>query len=698
VWCPPRLEVLEDRITPNTVNWVGGNGDWDTAGNWLDVTTQTNHLPTASDDAVINVPAITVTHSQGNGDSVHSLASQAAISIAAGSLSFAATSTVNAPLSNNGTVQVLGGTLNLAGGLSNFSNTTLTGGTYQVAGTLQFSGANIVTNAATTVLDGPASQIVDQSNNNALANFAANAAAGRFTIQNGRNFASAGDFLNAGSMTVGSGSTFTVNGDHIQTAGSTSLQGGSLTVVSPANPVHPNGYALSYDGVRDFVSVPSSASLNPTSQITVETWIKPSSLASSQISLGGTWDDITGANRTYLFFIGNGKAQFYVSHTGADAPNASSTTTLQVGKWYHLAGTFDGSNINLYVNGVLEGTASSPGAIHTNTHPLYVGKSDGDLGNSADFGGTIDEFRVWNVARAQAQIQANMGTKLAGNEAGLVEYLPFDEGTGATAFDKTANHNDGSLGGGVAANQPLWVSVPGVNIQAGTLSGSGTVNGNVMNAGQVVPGGVGAAGLMTVNGSYTQTAAGALNVELGGTTAGSQFDQLNVSGPAALDGALNVSRINGFSPAAGNSFKVLTFGSRGADFAAKNGLILGGGLLLNPTYNQNDLTLGTGTTSAYYLPPASGLADWWPGDGSAFDIKGGDNGNLLGSTSFTPAEVGQGFTFGSNSDGVTIPDSPNLNVQSTGFTVDFWMKGVHNQPHPLFLAVDKSHGFVDSTG
>jgi hypothetical protein len=99
-----------------------------------------------------------------------------------------------------------------------------------------------------------------------------------------------------------------------------------------------------------------------------------------------------------------------------------------------------------------------------------------------------------------------------------------------------------------------------------------------------------------------------------------------------------------------------------------------------------------------YLPPPSGLVSWWPGDGNAFDIHGGNNGTLLGATSFTSAEVGQGFTFGSNSDGVTIPDNPNLNVQSTGFAVDFWIKGVHNQPNPLFLAVDKSHGWTDSTG
>ena len=79
--------------------------------------------------------------------------------------------------SNSGTVNVLEGTLDLRSGFSNFSGGTLTGGTYNVAGIFKFAGADIVTNAATIVLDGAAAQIVNQSSANALTNFAANAAA-----------------------------------------------------------------------------------------------------------------------------------------------------------------------------------------------------------------------------------------------------------------------------------------------------------------------------------------------------------------------------------------------------------------------------------------------------------------------------------------------------------------------------------------
>jgi hypothetical protein len=98
-------------------------------------------------------------------------------------------------------------------------------------------------------------------------------------------------------------------------------------------------------------------------------------------------------------------------------------------------------------------------------------------------------------------------------------------------------------------------------------------------------------GVINITGSYVQTASGALSIELGGTTAGTQYDQLRVGGSATLNGALNVSLVPGFLPADGNSFQVLTFGSRSGDFAMKNGLDLGNHSVLTPTFNPTNLTL-----------------------------------------------------------------------------------------------------------
>lgn len=139
-----------------------------------------------------------------------------------------------AAFANNGLLVVPNGILTLTGTFTNFSAGTLTGGIYMVVGTFKFTGANIVTNAAAIVLDGAASAIVNQSNGNALANFASNAAAGIFLIQNGRNLTTSGPFSNAGIAIAGSGSTFAATGSYTQTSGSTFLAAGTLaaTVVN----------------------------------------------------------------------------------------------------------------------------------------------------------------------------------------------------------------------------------------------------------------------------------------------------------------------------------------------------------------------------------------------------------------------------------------------------------------------------------
>jgi hypothetical protein len=125
----------------------------------------------------------------------------------------------------------------------------------------------------------------------------------------------------------------------------------------------------------------------------------------------------------------------------------------------------------------------------------------------------------------------------------------------------------------------------------GVLSGSGTINGNLTNGGLLSPGGTGAAGTITATGNYLQTAAGALDIELGAVGAGNS-DLLIVDGQASLGGALSVSRLPSFSDVLGNSYQVLQFNSQttaadgtGVDFASRNGLILPSGHILNPVYH-----------------------------------------------------------------------------------------------------------------
>jgi len=193
------------------------------------------------------------------------------------------------------------------------------------------------------------------------------------------------------------------------------------------------------------------------------------------------------------------------------------------------------------------------------------------------FGGT---FGTFNNAGAFIK-SAGAGTNFVG--------VPFTNTgtvtgqTGALNFSSGYTQITGTTslsGGNIAASGVL-------KIQGGSLSGAGIVTATVAITGQVNPGGVGASGVITITGNYAQAPAGTLNIELGGLTAGTQYDQLKISSTATLSGTLDVSLIGGFAPGSGNSFQVMTYGSRTGLFA----IIDGHGQNYTANYNANDLTL-----------------------------------------------------------------------------------------------------------
>jgi len=150
-----------------------------------------------------------------------------------------------------------------------------------------------------------------------------------------------------------------------------------------------------------------------------------------------------------------------------------------------------------------------------------------------------------------------------------------------------------------------------LNVEGGDLAGTGVVDADVTNGGQVLPGGTGLAELLTINGDYTQSATGSVDIDLGGLTAGNQYDQFAVSGVATLRGTINVALINGFFPVLGNAFEVLTFAASSGNFDFYNGIILGNRLLLDPALNPTNLTLTVQpavTTATLATPPSPSVS------------------------------------------------------------------------------------------
>jgi hypothetical protein len=145
------------------------------------------------------------------------------------------------------------------------------------------------------------------------------------------------------------------------------------------------------------------------------------------------------------------------------------------------------------------------------------------------------------------------------NNSGTVEVQ-----TGTLSFGSVYTQTAGLtlLNGGTIAN-----TVP-LRIQGGALAGTNVIAGSVTNSGALSPGA--SPGKLTITGAYTQTAAGVLNIELGGNSPGTNFDLLVVSGVSTLAGALNVTFVNGFYPATNAAFTFLTNASHNGTFTAFN--------------------------------------------------------------------------------------------------------------------------------
>ena len=232
-----------------------------------------------------------------------------------------------------------------------------------------------------------------------------------------------------------------------------------------------------------------------------------------------------------------------------------------------------------------------------------------------------------------------------------------------------------TLGGGT-----LTSSTNGVTVNSGTLSARGTINGDLnFNGGSFSPGGSGGIGLLTVNGNYTQGSLASFSIQIAGTNPGTSYDRLAITGTAALNGSLTLSLLNNYVPAAGVSYRPLTFASRTGDFSAKNGLNLGPAVLA-AVYDATGLNL------------TDNVAPTIPAVNPTLDSNGGATFNLTAADPETSAST-LIFTITSLPSGtLTMPDGTPVTVGQTftGSPVAL----VYQAPSVIFDNFTASFGFT----
>ena len=132
----------------------------------------------------------------------------------------------------------------------------------------------------------------------------------------------------------------------------------------------------------------------------------------------------------------------------------ASTTNLNVDQWYHIATTFDGANMKIYINGVLDKDEIAIGSFTNYQEPFIIGGCV-PCSNGEFFDGNLDNTSVWSKSLSQLEISDYMNCPPSGSESSVEGSWNFEQVSGATVFDQTSNGNDGTIYGAI-----LDVDVP----------------------------------------------------------------------------------------------------------------------------------------------------------------------------------------------------------------------------------------------
>lgn len=310
--------------------------------------------------------------------------------------------------------------------------------------------------------------------------------------------ASASMGFNTGFRLTGSIASFV----DVKLAGAIAIKGKPAASQTPS--AIPDFTALIFNGQNQYVKLGNPAALNFSGQITIAAWIKPTATDGIRNIVAHGYNP-TPAGEVFLRIV-DGQYQIG-SWDGTSYFAAAAIPASDLGSWVHLAGVYDGTVWKLYRNGVLLSTqailidrpavphtdANRPAIPHTDTTNLFgqptrslpsnvhvdippqpgmhmdvpgqqavqialpnkgvsLVQSDWAIGSRGTgterfFQGQIAQVHIWNRARSQAEIRAEMSQQLNNNEPGLVANWALDEGSGNVVSDSSINAITGTIQG-----------------------------------------------------------------------------------------------------------------------------------------------------------------------------------------------------------------------------------------------------------
>ena len=442
------------------------------------------------------------------------------------------------------------------------------------------------------------------------------------------------------------------------------------------------GSALSFDGSGDMVTVPDAASLDLTTAMTVEAWVKPGATLSG-------WQTVALKEQpgglTYGLY-GNSTANRPSAHVYTNTEHDTrGTAALAPGVWTHLAAVYDGTAVRLYVNGTQSATLPLTGSMVTSASPFRIG---GNGFANEWFNGAIDEVRVYSRALSMLEVQRDMNDPV---RPAVVDTAPPSAPGTLTASGAIGR---ATLGWGAATDN---IAVTRYNVHRGTTAGFTPSAAN--RVAQVTGTSYTDTGLTPGDKYYRVTAedgAGnvgpASNEATATVTSDSTAPSVSLTAPAG--GATLVDSVDVTANATDN------VGLRGVQFKL-DGSNLGSEDTTAPysfTWNTTSASNGPHTLTAVATDETGNATTSAPvsvtvnnpavdptglvvGFGfeeasgtTATDSSGNSNaGTINGPTRSTTGKFGSALSFDGVNDIVTVADANSLDL-TTGMTLEAWVR------------------------
>ena len=390
------------------------------------------------------------------------------------------------------------------------------------------------------------------------------------------------------------------------------------------------GSALTFNGLSARVVVNDSASLHLSTAMTLEAWVNPSTISSS-------WRDVIYKGNDIYYLEGSSTNGATPAMGGTFSPNPLyGTAPLATNNWNHLAATYDGATMRLYVNGVQVASRAQTGNILSSANPLEIG---GDSIYGQYFAGMIDEVRIYNRALNAAEVLADMNTPVGGNpppQAPTISDIP-DQST-------TVNTPTAAI--------PFTVADADTPVGSLTVSGSSNNTTLVPNA-NIVFGGSGANRTVTVTPAANQTGSATITVTVSdGTLTASDTFVLTVS---AVNTPPTISDIANQTTNEDTSTGAIAFTVGDAETPVGSLTVSGSSNNTTLVPNANIVFGGSGANRTVTVTPAANQ------NGTATITVSVSDGSLMASDTFV-------LTVNAVNDAPTISDIANQTISVNGTT------------------------------